>query len=58
MLKRLRRKFVLVSVASLALVLLVPAVCKRRLYRWQGAACLGIYLIYLAAVLLAPRAGA
>ena len=42
----------------MALVLLVPAACKRRLYRWQGAACLGIYLVYLAAVLLAPRAGA
>ncbi len=42
----------------MTLVLLVPALVRRRLYRWQGVACLGIYLVYLAAVLLAPRAGA
>ena len=42
----------------MALILLLPALLKRRLYRWQGAACLGLYLLYLAAVLLAPRAGA
>ncbi|MGN0984028.1 MAG: hypothetical protein ACI4OI_04220, partial [Gemmiger sp.] len=42
----------------LSLLLLLPPLVKRRLYRWQGAACLGIYLSYLAAVLLAPLAGA
>lgn len=52
------RSYELPACVLMALVLLVPAACKRRLYRWQGAACLGIYLVYLAAVLLAPRAGA
>ena len=42
----------------LGLVLLVPPLFRRRLYRWQGGVCLGLYLLYLAAVLLAPRAGA
>lgn len=42
----------------MALVLLLPALLRRRLYRWQGVVCLGIYLVYLAAVLLVPRAGA
>lgn len=44
--------------ALMALVLLLPPLLKRRLYRWQGAACLALYLCYLAAVLLAPLAGA
>ena len=42
----------------LALLLLLPTLVKKRLYRWQGLLCLAFYLIYLAAVLLAPRAGA
>ncbi len=42
----------------LALVLLLPPLLKKRLYRWQGAACLAIYLAYIAIVLLAPLAGA
>ena len=52
------RSYEVPACIAMALVLLLPAVLKRRLYRWQGAACLGIYLIYLAAVMLAPRAGA
>lgn len=44
--------------AVMALVLLLPPLLKRRLYRWQGAACLALYLCYLAAALLAPLAGA
>lgn len=42
----------------MALLLLLPALFKHRLYRWQGAACLTVYLCYLAAVLFAPLAGA
>ena len=42
----------------MALLLMLPALFKRRLYRWQGAACLAVYLCYLAAVLFAPLAGA
>lgn len=42
----------------MALLLLLPALIRRRLYRWQGAACLAVYLCYLAAVLFAPLAGA
>lgn len=43
---------------ALALVLLGPPLVKKRLYRWQGAVCLALYVGYLAAVLLAPLAGA
>lgn len=43
---------------AFALLLLVPPLLKKRLYRWQGAACLAVYLFYLAAVLLAPNASA
>lgn len=43
---------------ALALVLLLPPLCKKRLYRWQGALCLAAYVFYLAIVLLAPNAGA
>lgn len=39
-------------------VLLLPALVRRRLYRWQGALCLVLYLVYLGVVLLAPLAGA
>lgn len=42
----------------MALVLLLPPLVKKRLYRWQGKICLILYLMYLAAVLLMPRAGA
>ncbi len=42
----------------LALVLLGPPLLQKRLARWQGAVCLGLYLCYLAAVLAAPLAGA
>ena len=42
----------------MSLLLLLPALFKRKLYRWQGAACLTVYLCYLAAVLFAPLAGA
>lgn len=44
--------------AAMALVLLLPPLLRKRLYRWQGAVCLVLYGFYLAAVLLAPRAGA
>ena len=43
---------------ALALVLLVPPLARRRLSRWQGAVCFGLYLAYVAAVLLAPTAAA
>ncbi|MEE0801613.1 MAG: hypothetical protein U0L91_10105 [Gemmiger sp.] len=39
-------------------VLLLPPLLGRRLCRWQGAVCLGLYLVYLFAVLFLPRAGA
>ena len=42
----------------MGLCMLGPALLKKRLYRWQGAFCLAVYLVYLAAVLLAPVAGA
>ena len=41
-----------------ALVLLAEPLLHRRLHRWQGAACLVLYFLYLAAVSFAPRAGA
>ena len=41
-----------------ALVLLLPPLCKHKLKRWQGGACLVLYILYLAAVLLLPLAGA
>ena len=43
---------------AIALILLLPPLLRRRLYRWQGAACLALYLLYVAAALLAPLAGA
>ena len=44
--------------AAMALILLLPPLCKHKLKRWQGGACLGLYLAYLAAALFVPRAGA
>ena len=44
--------------AAMALVLLAEPLLRRRLHRWQGAACLMLYFLYLAAVSFAPRAGA
>ena len=43
---------------SMALILLLPPLVKKRLYRWQGRVCLILYVMYLAAVLIMPRAGA
>ena len=40
--------------AAMALVLLLPPLCKHKLKRWQGGACLVLYILYLAAVLLLP----
>ena len=37
---------------------LAEPLLRRRLHRWQGAACLVLYFLYLAAVSFAPRAGA
>ena len=42
----------------LALILMVPSLLKKRLYRWQGALCLVFYIAYIGAVLLAPISGA
>lgn len=42
----------------MALILLLPPLVKKRLYRWQGRVCLILYAMYLAAVLIMPRAGA
>jgi len=42
----------------MSILLLLPALFRRRLYRWQGLGCLCIYLLYLAAVLTIPLAGA
>lgn len=44
--------------ALMALVLLLPPLLRRRLHRWQGGLCLALYLLYVAAALLAPLAGA
>ena len=44
--------------SGMALVLLAEPLLRRRLHRWQGAACLVLYFLYLAAVSFAPRAGA
>lgn len=43
---------------AMTAVLLLPPLFKKRLYRWQGLVCLALYVAYLAAVLLAPLAGA
>lgn len=42
----------------MTLILLLPPLVKKRLYRWQGRVCLILYVMYLAAVLIMPRAGA
>ena len=52
------RAYDLPACVLLGVVLLAPPLWTRRLYRWQGAACLGLYGAYLAAVLLVPLAGA
>ena len=44
--------------AAMALLLLIEPLLHRRLRRWQGAACLVLYFLYLAAVSFVPRAGA
>ena len=58
----LNRKFTFQSAnnvpQAMALVLLLPPLCKHKLKRWQGGACLVLYILYLAAVLLLPLAGA
>lgn len=52
------RAYELPACIVLSLVLLLPPLLLRKLSRKQGAACLCVYLVYLAAVLLAPLAGA
>ena len=44
--------------AAMALVLLLPPLCKHKLKRWQGGTCMALYFAYLAAALFVPRAGA
>ena len=44
--------------AAMALVLLLPPLCRHKLKRGQGWGCLALYFAYLAAALLLPRAGA
>lgn len=44
--------------AAMALVLLLPPLCRYKLKRGQGWVCLALYFAYLAAALLLPRAGA
>ena len=44
--------------AAMALVLLLPPLCKHKLKRWQGGVCMALYFAYLAAALFVPRAGA
>ena len=44
--------------AAMALVLLLPPLCKHKLKRWQGGVCLALYFAYLTAALFVPRAGA
>ena len=44
--------------AAMALVLLLPPLCRHKLKRRQGWVCLALYFAYLAAALLLPRAGA
>ena len=44
--------------AAMALVLLLPPLCRHKLKRGQGWMCLALYFAYLAAALLLPRAGA
>ena len=43
---------------AMGIVLLLPPLLRKRLYRWQGAVCLVLYLLYVAAALLAPLSGA
>ena len=44
--------------AAMALVLLLPPLCKHKLKRRQGGVCMAVYFAYLAAALFVPRAGA
>ena len=43
---------------AMGIVLLLPPLLRKRLYRWQGAVCFVLYLLYVAAALLAPLSGA
>ena len=58
----LNRKFTFQSAnnvpQAMALVLLLPPLCKHKLKRWQGGVCMALYFAYLAAALFVPRAGA
>lgn len=42
----------------LALILMLPTLLKKRFYRWQGAVCAALYVLYLLAVVLAPISAA
>lgn len=44
--------------AAMTLILLLPPLLRRRLYRWQGSLCLVLYLLYLAAAWFLPLSGA
>ena len=52
------RHYDLPACAAMTLVLLLPPLLRRRLYRWQGALCLGLYLLYVAAAWFLPLSGA
>lgn len=44
--------------AAMTLVLLLPPLLRRRLYRWQGTVCLILYLLYITAAWFLPLSGA
>lgn len=52
------RHYDLPACVLMALVLLLPPLLRRRLYRWQGTVCLVLYGIYLAAAWFLPLSGA
>lgn len=52
------RHYDLPACAAMTLVLLLPPLLRRRLYRWQGALCLGLYLLYVAVAWFLPLSGA
>ena len=52
------RHYDLPACAAMTLVLLLPPLLRRRLHRWQGALCLGLYLLYVAVAWFLPLSGA
>lgn len=52
------RRYEVPACLTLGLILVLPVLLRKRLYRWQGFVCLAFYAVYLVAVLFVPISGA